>query len=201
MHIFDFQLETFDVSKSDLKVFPTDLIWNHPNTWLLPLGGWLDVIPGGQNVWVGRFVITRILILQYRYWYTAPGHNVYEEVKLVVFCDCHGNVIPLKSPSLVVLPFSITIMAQWKKRIPPLCESRLSWWARVWTSPQPWQRALEPRQRSSGKFWWGNINKDYNHSLWHPRPISWSSLSWQAAVLGAWGRQWTCFWSLEAKKI
>ena len=32
MHIFDFQLETFDVSKSDLKVFPTDLIWDHPNT-------------------------------------------------------------------------------------------------------------------------------------------------------------------------
>ena len=199
MHIFDFQLETFDVSKKNSNwpdLEPSEhltppswwLAWCHP--WRAKCLSWQ--IHNNQNT---------CLILQYRYWYTAPGHNVYEEVKLVVFCDCHGNVIPLKSPSLVVLPFSITIVAQWKKRIPPLCESRLSWWARVWTSPQPWQRALEPRQRSSGKFWWGNTNKDYNHSLWHPRPISWSSLSWQAAVLGAWGRQWTCFWSLEAKKI
>ena len=36
---------------------------------------------------------------------TAPGHNVNEEVKLVVFGDGHGNVVPLKSPSLVVLAF------------------------------------------------------------------------------------------------
>ena len=33
------------------------------------------------------------------------GHNVNEEVKLVVFGDGHGNVVPLKSPSLVVLAY------------------------------------------------------------------------------------------------
>ena len=44
------------------------------------------------------------------YLYRAPGHNVYEEVKLVVFGDGHGNVVPLKSPPLVVLEFKFKLI-------------------------------------------------------------------------------------------
>ena len=35
-----------------------------------------------------------------------PRHNVYEEVELVVFGDCHSNVISLKRSPFVVLKFS-----------------------------------------------------------------------------------------------
>ena len=36
----------------------------------------------------------------------VPRHNVYEEVELVVFGDCHSNVISLKRSPFVVLKFS-----------------------------------------------------------------------------------------------
>ena len=36
----------------------------------------------------------------------VPRHNIYEEVELVVFGDCHSNVISLKRSPFVVLIFS-----------------------------------------------------------------------------------------------
>ena len=52
----------------------------------------------------------------------VPRHNVYEEVELVVFGDCHSNVISLKRSPFVVLKFSQFIHEVKYLHLTCLCE-------------------------------------------------------------------------------